>query len=360
MSFLLILVPTLTSAHPGRTDSNGGHYCRTNCSKWGLKNGEYHYHNGGSNSGSQNTKKSEKTTQTRKQQTTKTQKKTEAKKKDTSKTVTTKKDNVITTPDIVLPAKQTTGTLRVYYFDVDQGDSTLIITPKNQTILIDGGNNDQGKNVVKYLEGLDIKTLDVMIATHPDADHIGGLNDVLKAVDVKAVYAPKVSHNTETYKDFLTAVKKKGRTIKTASAGVSLLLDEVDADFLAPLNDYGDDLNNWSAVLKLKYNNTSFLFAGDVEAQSENDMIANFKSLKVDVLKVGHHGSKTSTNNPFIDEVLPAYSIISVGKNNYGHPDSSTLDRLKNINSTIYRTDKQGTITAISNGDKISFVTTKK
>lgn len=362
MSFLLILVPTLTSAHPGRTDSNGGHYCRTNCAKWGLKDGEYHYHNGGSNSGSKSKKKSESTKKIeKKKQDTKTQKKTESKKKDTKKTNTTKKDNVTTSPTIVLPSKQSTGTLRVYYFDVDQGDSTLIITPKNQTILIDGGNNNQGKNVVKYLNGLGIKSLDVMIATHPDADHVGGLDDVLKAVDdVKSVYAPKVSHNTETYKDFLSAVKKNGRTIKTAEIGVSLNIDGVTADFLAPLADYGDDLNAWSAVLKVNYKNTSFLFVGDAETKSEGDMLANAIDLKADVLKVGHHGAKTSTSKSFIYEVLPKYSIISVGKNNYGHPDSGIIDRLKNVKSTIYRTDKQGTITAISDGDKISFVTTKK
>jgi beta-lactamase superfamily II metal-dependent hydrolase len=199
-----------------------------------------------------------------------------------------------------------------------------------------------------------------MIATHPDADHIGGLDDVLKAFDVKQVYAPKVSHNTVTFEDFLTAVKNEGRTIKTAKAGVSLELEGIDAEFLSPINDYGDELNDWSAVLKVAYKETSFLLVGDAEYAAEKDMLAGNSDLKVDVLKVGHHGSKTSTSKAFADAVSPKYAIISVGKNKYGHPDSGILARLKNINATAYRTDKQGTITAVSDGKKITLITTKQ
>lgn len=331
LALLLSFVP-LASAHPGRTDANGGHTCKTNCADWGLKNGEYHYHNSDG---------------TIKKETTKT----------TTKESTTKKS---TQDSLVLPKVQASGTLQVYYLDVGQGDSSLIRTPENQYILIDAGNNDQGKNVVKYLKHLGVKTIDVMIATHPDADHIGGLDDVLKAFDVKSVYAPKVSHTTDTFKDFLTAVKNEGRTIKTAKSGVTLDLKGITAKFVSPLNDYGDELNDWSAVLKLTYKETSFLFAGDAELQSENDMLADGVDLKADVLKIGHHGSKTSTSKTFIDAVKPKYSIISVGKNNYGHPDSGILGRLKNVKSTVYRTDKQGTITAISDGNKITFYTIKK
>jgi len=209
MSILLVMLPVIASAHPGRTDANGGHYCRTNCAKWGLKTGEYHYHNGGGSSDSS--------------------KNTEEKK------IEPKAAPAVTTiPALLLPKKQTVGTLQVYYFDVGQGDSTLIRTPKNQYILIDGGNNNQGKIVVKYLESLDVKTLDVMIATHPDADHIGGLDDVLKAVDVKSVYAPKVSHTTDIYKGFLLAVKNEGQSIKRVSKGLTISLTGIEATFLAP------------------------------------------------------------------------------------------------------------------------------
>lgn len=198
-----------------------------------------------------------------------------------------------------------------------------------------------------------------MVATHPDADHIGGLDDVLKALDVKSVYAPKVSHTTQTYKDFLTAVKNEGRTIKAVGKGVKIPLQGVDASFLAPVNTYGDNLNDWSAVLKVTFKSNSFLFTGDAEKASESDMLADGTSLQADVLKVGHHGSNSSTSKAFIDAVKPSYAVISVGKNNYGHPDSGILSRLKNANASVLRTDQKGTITAISDGNKITFTTTK-
>ncbi|MEK4196112.1 MBL fold metallo-hydrolase [Paenibacillus sp. FSL L8-0323] len=338
ISLVLLLMPVLAEAHPGRTDANGGHYCRTNCAKWGLENGEYHYHNGGGS----NSKPAA---------TAKPAVKPTA--KPTAKPVATP------APTLVLPKKQNVGTLQVYFFDVGQGDSTLIRTPNNQYVLIDGGNNDQGKNVVKYLNALGVKTLDAMVATHPDADHIGGLDDVLKALDVKAVYAPKVSHTTETYKDFLTAVKNEGRTIKVVTKGVIIPLTGVEAKFLAPIRTYGDNLNDWSAVLKVSYKNKSFLFTGDAEKASENDMLADGMNLKADVLKIGHHGSSSSTSKAFIDAVKPQYAVISVGKNNYGHPDSGILTRLKNANTSVLRTDQKGTITAISDGNKITFTSTK-
>lgn len=341
LALIVSFIPAGADAHPGRTDSKGGHTCRTNCAKWGLEDGEYHYHNSDGTIKRTNTTNEAKSTTTQKKETP--TKKTDSK-----------------AAEIVLPKKQASGTLQVYFLDVGQGDSTLIVTPKHQYILIDAGNNDQGKNVVKYLTHLGVKTLDVMIATHPDADHIGGLDDVLKAFDVKEVYAPKVSHNTVTFEDFLTAVKNEGRTIKTAKAGVSLELEGINAEFLSPINDYGDELNDWSAVLKVTYKETSFLFAGDAEYSAEKDMLAGNSNLKADVLKVGHHGSKTSTSKAFADAVSPRYAIISVGKNNYGHPDSGILARIKNINAVAYRTDKQGTITAVSDGKKITFVTTKQ
>lgn len=343
MSVILILLPIIANAHPGSTDSDGGHYCRTNCAKWGLKNGEYHYHNGGG---------SKPAPAATKNPTVKATTKPTA--KPTSKPAATPAPSAI-----VLPKKQAAGTLQVYFLDVGQGDSTLIRTPANQYILIDGGNNDQGKNVVKYLNALGVKTLDAMVATHPDADHIGGLDDVLKALDVKSVYAPKVSHTTQTYKDFLTAVKNEGRTIKAVSKGVKIPLAGVDATFLGPINSYGDDLNNWSAVLKVSYKSKSFLFTGDAEKASENDMLADGLSLRADVLKVGHHGSGSSTSKPFLDAVKPNYAVISIGKNNYGHPDSGILTRLKNANASVLRTDQKGTITAVCDGSKITFTTTK-
>ncbi|MFD3271539.1 ComEC/Rec2 family competence protein [Paenibacillus dendritiformis] len=258
------------------------------------------------------------------------------------------------------PQQAAAGTLQVYYLDVGQGDSTYIRTPQGQHILIDGGDNHKGQTVVDYLEHLGVTQLDVVIATHPDADHIGGLDTVIDAIPVKSVYAPRVSHTTQTYKDFLLAVKNRGLKIKSAKAGLELPLDGVKAEFVAPVAEYGKDLNAWSAVLRLSYGNTSFLFTGDAEKRSETDMLKQPEQLRADVLKVGHHGSDTSTSQEFLDAVQPTYAVISAGVDNkYGHPKKDVMNRLKKANIEIYRTDKQGTIIAISDGKTITWETMK-
>ncbi|MCM3292421.1 MBL fold metallo-hydrolase [Paenibacillus sp. MER 180] len=256
------------------------------------------------------------------------------------------------------PKQQPTGTLQVYYLDVGQGDSTLIRTPNGQNVLIDGGTNGQGENVVNYLKQYGVKELEAVIATHPDADHIGGLDTVIDAIPVKSVYAPRVSHTTKTYKDFLMAVKNRGLKIKAAKAGLELPLDGVTAEFLAPVGDYGKDLNAWSAVLKVTYKNTSYLFSGDAERKSETDMVNSGANLKADVYKVGHHGSDTSTSAEFLKAIHPTYAVISVGKDNkYGHPKDVVMDRLNEARVKVFRTDEQGTIVSTSNGNTITFET---
>jgi competence protein ComEC len=249
----------------------------------------------------------------------------------------------------------TKGKLSVYFLNVGQGDATYIKTAAGDDILIDGGKNEAGPVVVDYLHQLGVDDLEVMIATHPDADHIGGLDTVLHSFKVKAVYAPKVSHTTDTFKDFLLAVKDQGLKINEAKAGVSLPLAEVTARFVGPVKAYGDDLNDWSAVLHLAYGDNTFLFTGDAEKKSETDMIKTDQSLRADVLKVGHHGSNSSTSASFLQAVSPKYAVISVGSNSYGHPTAVILKRLKAAKITTYRTDLNGTVTAISDGKKISF-----
>ncbi len=177
-----------------------------------------------------------------------------------------------------------------------------------------------------------VDDIEIMIATHPDADHLGGLDEVLKAFKVESVYAPKVSHTTQAYKNFLLAVKNEKLTIKTAKAGVKLPLKSVTAKFVAPVRDYNkSDLNNWSAVLHVTYNKNKFLFAGDAEKASETDMVKTKQTLQADVLKAGHHGAKTSSNADFLKVVKPKYAIISVGKNAYGHPTTEVLIGLKRL-----------------------------
>ncbi|QXJ39609.1 ComEC family competence protein [Parageobacillus caldoxylosilyticus] len=253
-----------------------------------------------------------------------------------------------------------TKNMYVHFINVGQGDSIYIKAPNGEDILIDGGNKD-GSDVVAYLKKQKVKDIEFMIATHPDADHIGGLDEVLKAFPVKSVYAPKVSHTSQAYKDFLTAVKNKKLMIKTAKADVTLSIKGVTAKFVGPVKTYStSDTNDWSAVLKITYGKNSFLFTGDAEAKAEADMIKAKKDLRADVLKVGHHGAKTSTSTAFLNAVKPKYAVISVGKNSYGHPTKEVLNRLKAAKVTVYRTDQKGTIVFTSNGSKLSVKTEKR
>jgi competence protein ComEC len=260
---------------------------------------------------------------------------------------------------IVFPAsgKAVTSPLYVHYIDVGQGDSIYIKTPAGADVLIDGGNNDKGDDVVAYLQQQHVDDIEVMIATHPDVDHIGGLDTVLKSFKVEQVYAPKVSHTTQTYLDFLNAVKNEGLTIQTAQKGTTLDLNGVSAIFVGPVKSYStDDTNDWSAVLKLTYGKRSFLFTGDVETTAESDMIASKQNLRADVIKIGHHGAKTSTSEAFLNAVKPTYAVISVGKENtYGHPTAEVINRLKIHKINIFRTDQQGTILAKTDGTHLSF-----
>jgi competence protein ComEC len=327
VSFLIALSNSVM-ASPGRTDANGGHYCRTDCAKYGLQDGEYHYHNGKGES-------------------------VPAPDPAASPSPSPTPGSKELQADRLKPP--VAGKLSVYFLNVGQGDSTYIRTAAGDDILIDAGKNEAGKVVVDYLKQLHVDDIEIMISTHPDEDHVGGLDTVLANFKVESVYAPKVSHNTTTFKDFLLAVKAEKLTIKEAKAGVQLPLKGTSAAFVGPVKAYADDLNDWSAVLRLNYGSNVFLFTGDAEAKSEADMINAKQTLKADVLKVGHHGSSSSTSASFLKAVAPKYAVISVGSgNHYGHPTKTILDRLKLAKVTTYRTDLNGTVTAVSNGQTIT------
>ncbi|WP_251138282.1 ComEC/Rec2 family competence protein [Exiguobacterium sp. s161] len=251
------------------------------------------------------------------------------------------------------PPAPNTGQMEVYGFDVGQGDSTFIRT-KEDAILIDGGNNGKGEDVVRYLQELGVKRLTAVIATHPDADHIGGLDTVLDAFPVDSVYAPRVTHTTETYRDFLLAVKREGVTIKSVKAGLEIPSEAARFTFLAPLTDGTQDLNSWSAVLRVEHGQDRFLFMGDAPIRTERQLLESDADLSADVLKLGHHGADTSSSLPFLQAVDPKRALISAGKDNaYRHPRPSVLQELKTERITIDRTDQSGTIQYISTGDGI-------
>ncbi len=253
--------------------------------------------------------------------------------------------------------KSEDGLLKVHFIDVGQGDSIFIESPGGRTMLIDAGVPEMGKKVVDYIKSLGVTKIDILVGTHPHEDHIGGMDRVIESFEIGKFYMPKVTTNTRTFEYVLNAAKNKGLKIDVAKAGVTLDLGHsVSAEMIAPNSSKYDDLNEYSAVIKLAYKSTSFLFTGDAGAESEKEMIERGYDLKSDVLKVGHHGSSTSTTASFLDDVSPKYAVISCGKgNDYGHPHSSTLKKLRNRNIPVYRTDECGTIIASSDGQNISF-----
>ncbi len=270
-------------------------------------------------------------------------------------------DNQIHQPEnSPLPAALPFG-LKVHFIDVGQGDSMLIQTPNGKAILVDAGENSEGEKIVEYLKAQGIRKLDVLVGTHPHEDHIGGMDLVVDSFDIGRIYMPKKSTTTKTFKDLLNAIKYKNLKVDTAMAGVGIDVDEsVQISMIAPnSNDY-EDLNNYSVVIKLTYNNTSFLLTGDAQNISEKEMLSKGYNLKSDVLKVGHHGSHSSTTQKFLKAVSPEYAVISLAKeNDYRHPHKETLKKLSDEKIQVFRTDESGTIIALSDGKTIKFEKSK-
>lgn len=245
------------------------------------------------------------------------------------------------------------GKLSVHFLDVGQGDSIFIELPDGKTMLIDAGENYYGNGIISYINDCGYSEVDYLAATHPHADHIGSMAYIVRHMDIGEVFMPKVSANTKTYENLLEAVSDKGLKIKSAKAGLTIAEnDDYKITVAAPSVIDSENLNNSSAVIKLSYKNNSFLFTGDAEKEELSKIKTD---ISADVLKVGHHGSKTSTYKDFLDAVNPKYAVISVGKNNdYGHPHKNTLKLLSNYGITVFRTDKDKTVVFASNGDKIS------
>jgi competence protein ComEC len=249
------------------------------------------------------------------------------------------------------------GQLKVHFIDVGQADC-ILVQQGNSYMLVDAGNNADEPLIKDYLEGLGIKEFQVVVGTHVHEDHIGSMDYIINSFKVGKVYFPRQTASTKTFNDFVSAVKNKGLQITTPKVGDTFKLGESTCTILAPNSDSYKDANDYSIVIKVTYGNTSFLLTGDAEAVSEMEMVKNGLNLKADVLKISHHGSRTSTVANFLRAVSPEYAVISVGTGNtYGHPAQTVLDRLKNAGVKVYRTDESGTVIATSNGSHIIFNT---
>ncbi len=242
--------------------------------------------------------------------------------------------------------------LMVFFIDVGQADA-ILIKSQDEYMIIDAGNNADGKKLVEFYQSLGIKEFKYVIGTHAHEDHIGGMDNIIRNFKVKNFYMPDETTTTTTFLSILYELEKKNIKFQTPKEGTKLKLGDANVDILY-VGESKEDLNDTSIIVKVTYKNTSFLFTGDA-TQNEERLILD-KDLKSTVLKVAHHGSSFSTSASFLAKVKPEYAVISVGANNdYSHPHDVILNKLKKINAKIYRTDKLGTIIAYSNGKEVTF-----
>lgn len=247
-------------------------------------------------------------------------------------------------------------TLEVHFIDVGQGDATLI-KQGSHAMLIDGGNNDKGTTVQSYLQYQEVEELDYVIGTHPDSDHVGGLDVVMYKFPWNTVILPDLEKDTKTYQDVLKVIKDKGKSITYPQAGTTYTLGEAEFTVIAPVgDDYGDNWNDYSVGIILSFGDNRFVFTGDAEEAAEADMLEEGIDLSADVFKAAHHGSDTANTMAFLKEVQPASVVISCGEgNSYGHPRAGAMNNFRSIGADVYRTDEQGTIVAVSDGQKITW-----
>ena len=251
-------------------------------------------------------------------------------------------------------------TLKVIFFNVGQGDCILLKTG-NHSMLIDAGNIGQDKLILNYLAENNVTTLDYLVATHPHADHIGSMSSVIRKMDnVSMVIMPDKTHTTKTFENLIDVIEEYNIPLTIPNSGDEFTLGDANIQIIAPNSATYNDINDYSIVLRVEFGYTAFLFAGDAETKSESEQLQNSEkiiggiALDADVLKVGHHGSKSSSMQKYLDAISPSYAVISSGvSNTYGHPNDGTISRLSAMGVEIFRTDINGTIIFTSDGKQI-------
>lgn len=250
------------------------------------------------------------------------------------------------------------GEMQLHVIDVGQGDSTLIMS-KDGIVLVDAGPGSAEDSLVEYLKDVGITTIDYAIFTHPDEDHIGGADVVINNFEVKNVIMPNATKTTKTFEKMIEAIEQSNANVIEATSGASYTLGDIAFRVLAPNKASYSATNNYSVVVKLTYGNNTFMLTGDAESESESEILAKYPAseLRADFLKVGHHGSSTSTSTAFLTAVSPSIASISCGEDNkYNHPHRETIEKLQGANIKVYRTDLLSTIVFVCDGNTISVV----
>ncbi|MBE6770764.1 MAG: MBL fold metallo-hydrolase [Ruminococcaceae bacterium] len=251
----------------------------------------------------------------------------------------------------------TDSNFQVHYIDVGQGDCSLVVCD-GKTLLIDAGENGHETTVINYLRSLGVEKLDYIIASHQHSDHIGGLPEVIDEFGMDKIIMPRLTEaqtpTNSTYTAFLKAIQASDAKVISSKVGASYTLGSATFDILGPVSNDAEDINNMSVVVKLTYGEKTFLFTGDAEKEEEREILATGADLDCDVLKVGHHGSGTSSGTNFLDAVTPEICVIQVGTgNDYGHPHDNIVERLMKYSEEIYRTDICGSIVISSDGKNL-------
>ena len=255
------------------------------------------------------------------------------------------------------PTTEQTGTIQepglsVHFLDVNHADCILIAC-EGEYALVDGGYPESGDKIVQYLADQGVEELELVVGTHPHGDHIGGLPQVLGSYPTETVWTSQLPYSNDYVRDFTDAA---GDRLEQPRPGESFQLGGATIDVIGPLNLVYEDANDLSLVLRVTYGDTRFLLTGDMEELAERELVEAGVDLKADVLKVGHHGSSSSTSYRFLREVAPTYGVISLAAaNEYGHPHRDPMSRLMDADVTIYRTDNMYDIVALSDGQTVTF-----